>query len=125
MPSPLLRLYKSALNNNRYDRINCYLIHYIHNFQLNKIKNFNVQLIITNIQKGGTVLASKQLHHIVEITKHCSLPTLAWNLHMAQFTINQPIANLEKELRLKIFNRSQTHGAVPTGEDRIILISYL
>lgn len=41
---------------------------------------------------------------------------------MAQFTINQPIANLEMELRLKIFNHSQAHRAVSTGEDRIILI---
>ncbi|PEZ05096.1 hypothetical protein CN326_15250 [Bacillus sp. AFS018417] len=65
---------------------------------------------------------SKQLQHIVVITKHSSLSTVAWNLHMTQFTINQPIANLEKELRLKIFNRSLAYGAVPTGEDRIILI---
>ncbi|MGF9966442.1 LysR family transcriptional regulator [Bacillus rhizoplanae] len=53
---------------------------------------------------------SKQLQHIAEITKHSSLSTVTWNLHMTQFTINQPIANLEKELRLKIFNRSQAYG---------------
>jgi DNA-binding transcriptional LysR family regulator len=65
---------------------------------------------------------SKQLQHIVEITKHSSLPIAAWNLHLAPFTISQPITSLEKELRLKFFNRSQAYGAVPTGEDRIILI---
>ncbi|MFD0771750.1 hypothetical protein ACFQZ1_23740 [Bacillus sp. CGMCC 1.60114] len=65
---------------------------------------------------------SKQLQHIVKITKHSSLSTVTWNLPMTQFTINQPIANLEKELRLKIFNCSQAYGAVQTGEDRIILI---
>ncbi|MGG0277392.1 LysR family transcriptional regulator [Bacillus rhizoplanae] len=59
---------------------------------------------------------------MVQVTKHNSLTIAAWNLHVTQSTSSRPISSLEKELRLKIFNRSRGHGTLPTDEGRIILI---
>ncbi|WP_235617740.1 LysR family transcriptional regulator [Brevibacillus brevis] len=63
----------------------------------------------------------EQLHYIVEVARHGSLSIAAQNLHVTQSGVSQSITNLEKELGLKIFNRSRGHGAVPTDEGRIIL----
>ncbi|WP_302850593.1 LysR family transcriptional regulator [Bacillus rhizoplanae] len=59
---------------------------------------------------------------MVQVTKLSSLTIAAWNLHVTKSTSSQPIASLEKELRLKFFNRSWGHGAVPTDKGRISLI---
>lgn len=63
----------------------------------------------------------EQLQYIVEVAKHSSLSIAAKNLHVTQSGISQSITSLEKELGLKILNRSRGHGAVPTDEGRIIL----
>ncbi|WP_416826238.1 LysR family transcriptional regulator [Ectobacillus polymachus] len=63
----------------------------------------------------------EHLQYIAEVAKHNSLSIAAQNLHVTQSGISQSITSLEKELGLKIFNRSRGHGAVPTDEGRIIL----
>lgn len=63
----------------------------------------------------------EQLLYIIEVSKHSSLTIAAQNLHVTQSTISQSITSLEKELGIKILNRSRGHGAVPTDEGRIIL----
>lgn len=63
----------------------------------------------------------EQLLYIVEVAKHKALSLAAQNLYVTQSGISQSISSLEKELGIKIFNRSRGHGAVPTDEGRIIL----
>ena len=63
----------------------------------------------------------EQLVYIIEVSKHSSLTIAAQNLHVTQSTISQSITSLEKELGVKILNRSRGHGAVPTDEGKIIL----
>ncbi|PGZ95395.1 LysR family transcriptional regulator [Bacillus pseudomycoides] len=63
----------------------------------------------------------EQLLYIIEVSKYSSLTMAAQNLHVTQSTISQSITSLEKELGIKILNRSRGHGAVPTDEGRIIL----
>ncbi|MFJ8530363.1 LysR family transcriptional regulator [Bacillus sp. NPDC094106] len=63
----------------------------------------------------------EQLVYIIEVSKHSSLTIAAQNLHVTQSTISQSITSLEKELGIKILNRSRGHGAVPTDEGKIIL----
>jgi DNA-binding transcriptional LysR family regulator len=63
----------------------------------------------------------EHLLYIVEVAKYRSLSIAAQNLHVTQSGISQSITSLEKELGLKIFNRSRGHGAIPTDEGRIIL----
>lgn len=55
----------------------------------------------------------EQLAYIVEVAKSGSLSHASEKLHISQSAISQAITNLEKELGVKIFNRSRL-GATPT-----------
>lgn len=57
----------------------------------------------------------EQLIHIVELTKVKTLSKAASNLFISQPAISQSIANLEKELGIKLFHRAKT-GTTPTEE---------
>lgn len=67
------------------------------------------------------ILNIDQLQYMIEVAKYGSLSVAAKNLHVTQSTISQSISNLEKELGIKIFNRSRGHGAITTHEGEIIL----
>lgn len=63
----------------------------------------------------------EQIQYIVAVAKHKSLSTASKKLHVTQSGISQSISSLERELGVKIFNRTRGQGAVPTDKGRIIL----
>ncbi|MEC0247980.1 LysR family transcriptional regulator [Paenibacillus chitinolyticus] len=62
----------------------------------------------------------EQLEFIVEVARAGTLTQAAHNKHMTVAGISRSISFLEKELGVRIFNRSRT-GAVPTPEGQMIL----
>lgn len=62
----------------------------------------------------------EQLIHIVELTKVKTLSEAATNLYISQPAISQSIANLEKELGIKLFHRTKS-GTIPTDEGVAII----
>jgi len=67
----------------------------------------------------------EQLHYIVEVAKMGSISIAAENLHVSQAAVSQGITNLEKELNMKLFNRSRRYGSIPTDQGKeVIKIAY-
>lgn len=62
----------------------------------------------------------EQLIHVVELTKVKTLSQAAANLYISQPAISQSIANLEKELEIKLFHRTKS-GTIPTDEGVAII----
>lgn len=49
----------------------------------------------------------EQLYYLVEVARHESFSIAAERLHISQPSISQAISNLEKEMGIKLFNRSR------------------
>lgn len=62
----------------------------------------------------------EQLQYLIEIANTGSISAAAERLHISQPSISQSILNLEKELQIKIFNRTRT-GTIPTKAGMMII----
>lgn len=56
---------------------------------------------------GGVNMNLVQLAYIVEVSKLGSLSEASKKLHVTQSAISQSITNLDRELGIKVFNRSR------------------
>ncbi|MFK4341895.1 DNA-binding transcriptional LysR family regulator [Paenibacillus sp. RC62] len=68
----------------------------------------------------NVVLNLEQLTYVVEVDKVKSLSEAALRLHVSQSAISQAITALEKELGLKLFNRSRS-GTTSTEEGQLFI----
>ena len=71
-------------------------------------------------QKWRVVMRLEQLHYILEIEKNKSIKKASNNLFITQQSLSQSVKNLEKELDLELFIRSQ-NGVLPTNEGQAVL----
>lgn len=62
----------------------------------------------------------EQLFYIVEIAQSRSISLAAERLHISQPSMSQAISNLEKELGVKLFERTRT-GTLPTETGEIVV----
>ena len=62
----------------------------------------------------------EQMKYVIEIAKEGSISKAAKKLHLSASAISQSIAQLEEELAIPIFERSQK-GMEPTKEGRLII----
>ncbi len=63
----------------------------------------------------------EKLEYLVEVAKTGSFSVASQNLFVSQSAISQSIVSIEKQLGLKLFDRSRGNSAIPTNEGEEII----
>jgi len=90
-------------------------------FDVCKITLCHIHLIKNHTKE--LIMNIEQLEHVVEVAKMKSISLASENLRISQSGISRSISNLEKELGLKLFNRSKAGTILTDDGEKIVKLA--